>query len=293
MKYGKCNFQRIDGTRCNNVATVIVPLANRGNRNACFCQECADRMLSYFAENSTRKGKEKVNGFTYSMELETCGETNNNTRGASLKGRMELAEKGFVPTSDSTVDIEFKSPIWEGLNAPIKFMPSIEALMNSGDISIDENCGTHFHVGHREYINGETINYIRRFVHSIFIPLSNEMKAHPAETERLFGRPFAYWATPIDENTNAENHTNFANLQHDYTIEWRICKFRDAKQMSNAIRCCKDMTNAIIENFVKHFNDSDYDTNRYTSAKAYRKHKAEVTATKLVRIYKKYTGIEN
>lgn len=293
MKYGKCNFQRIDGTRCNNVATVIVPLANRGNRNACFCTECANRMLGYSDENSTRKGKVKANGFTFSMELETAGRTNGNTYGASLKGRMELAEKGFVPTSDCTVDIEFKSPIWEGLNAPIKFMPSIESLMESGDLSINESCGTHFHVGHRQYINSETIGYIRRFIHSIFVPLSDCMVAHPTETANLFGRGFEHWAQPITEGTYHSEHCNFANLQHPYTIEWRICKYQNAKQYQNAMRCCKDLTNCIIENFIKHFNDTDYDTTRYSTVAKYRKHKAEITAQKMVRIYKKYAGIEN
>jgi hypothetical protein len=48
--------------------------------------------------------------------------------------------------------------------------------------------------------------------------------------------------------------------------------------------------NAIAENFVKHFNDSDFDTRRYPTIKAYRKHKAEVTANKLVKLYEKYTA---
>jgi hypothetical protein len=72
------------------------------------------------------------------------------------------------------------------------------------------------------------------------------------------------------------------------------------------VKFAKDCTSAIIENFIKHFNDTDIDVSRYyqknedgtpklvngskiVSKTAYRKHKADMTANKLVGLYEKYT----
>ena len=292
MRNARCNGQLSDGTRCGNVGTVKIALKNRGGRNAYFCAHCAQRLGSYFEENNTRYGKVKMNAFTFSLELETHGYANGYD-GASLTGRMELAEKGFVPTSDSTVDIEFKSPIWEGLNAPSKFMVSLEALMAEGEVSIDSKCGSHFHVGHREYINAETIDYMRRFCHSLFVPLSDELLAHPAETKRMFGRSFpTRWAQPITADTYATKHENFINLQHDWTVEFRLCKFVNAEQYQNLMRFCKDVTNTLIKGFIMKFNEEPRDTRRYANKTEYRKHNAEKTAQKLVKLYRKYAGLE-
>lgn len=268
---------------CNAIGTVKISLAKRGERSAWLCGFHAENLGSYSLENDNHHGKEKVNGFTFGMELETSD--------SDSKARVELASAGFLPTSDCTVDVEYKSSVFEGLNALSKQTLTIERLMSEGHMAIGEGCGTHFHVGHHEFINRETISYIARFYHSLFIPLCNEMKANSEATERLFGRDFTYYASPISEGTDPYNHCNFVNLQHSYSLEFRLCKFRNAKQFMACVKFAKEATNAIIENFVKHFNDTDFDTRRYSNAIAYRKHKAQVTANKLVKIYRKYAEI--
>ena len=85
-------------------------------------------------------------------------------------------------------------------------------------------------------------------------------------------------------------HCNFVNLQHDFTIEFRACKFINANQYMTAVKFNRDVVNAIIENFIKHFNDEEFDTRRYSTIKEYRLHKAQVTAAKLVKLWHKYTA---
>jgi hypothetical protein len=274
---------------CNRVGTVRVPVAKRGDRFGYLCDFHASREEGYTVENGYRMGDRKAHGFTFSMELETSRST--------TKARGELADFGFKPTMDITVDVEYKSPIYEGLNAVSKQCVSIEKMMEAGEVRIGNECGTHFHVGHAEYINPVTMRYIRRFNNSLFVPLSNAIMADVEKSARFFGRQPNHWAQPVtmsdtsgDYSGDYMRHESMFNLQHDYTIEFRQAKFISAKQYMQVAKFARDCVNAIAENFVKHFNDSDFDTRRYPTIKAYRKHKAEVTANKLVKLYEKYTA---
>lgn len=267
---------------CNSLGTVKVAIANRGNRNGWMCDFHARRLEDYSEENDFRKGNRKQNENTFSMEFETAA--------SSQKARGELLNFGFLPTSDCTVNVEYKSPIYEGLNAISKQLVSIEKMVNDTEIAIGNNCGTHFHVGHASYITPETMGYIRRFYHSIFLPLCNHMESNRQQTIDFWGRDFTYYASPITASTSSTDHCNFINLQHSYTIEFRLAKFQNAKQYMNIAKFAKDATNAIIENFIKHFNDTDFDQTRYNNITAYRKHKANITANKILKLYIKYAS---
>lgn len=268
---------------CLSEGTVKTTAARRGERAVYMCAFHAESLLGYTTENTFRMGTEKVNPFTYGVELETSFSTE--------KARAEILLDGYLPTSDCTVNVEYKSPIYNGLNAVTKHAATFGNLIDAGELSIGDECGTHFHVGHKTMINAETMGYIRRFYNSLFVPLSREMESHPEATERLFGRNFGHWAQPINMGTCATEHTNFVNTQHTYSLEWRIVKFRNADQFMNAARCCKAMTEAVVNNFVEHFNDEPKDARRYPTIRDYRLHKAQVAAEKIVKIFKKYAGI--
>lgn len=287
-------FAKCCCTGCNAEGTVKSDSFRRGGRAVYMCRDHAFRLMGYTDENHNRLGNVKENGFTFSWENETSSTT--------VKGRSELLQAGFIPTSDCTVNVEYKSSIYEGLNAFSKQCVTIERLIASGDCEIGSGCGSHFHVGHHDYINRETIDYIARFYQSLFIPLSDEMREHHDETVALFGRFFtgalndydggyARYITHDMTDRQAKKHEIFINLQHDWTIEYRLPKFINAKQYQTVGKMCKEFTSAIIENFIKHFNEEPTDRNRYATITEYRKHKADVTAQKLVRIYRKYAGI--
>lgn len=273
---------------CSGVGVVAVPIAKRGGRLGYYCEHCA-RQRGYSVENNIRHGVRKNNGFTFSAELETSSSTQ--------KARGELLDFGFIPTHDVTVNVEYKSPIYEGLNALSKQCVSIDKLIRDGEMSIGSECGTHFHVGHVDYINPTTMRYLRRFNGSLFVPLSNAIMADPAKAKRFFGRESNRWAQPVTMTDPSGNYDGFMmkheamfNLQHDHTIEFRQAKFVTAEQYMQVAKFAKDVANAIIENFIKHFNDVPTDTRRYPNKTSYRKHKAQMTAQKLVKLYEKYTA---
>lgn len=273
---------------CPNHGTIAVPIAKRGGRLGYYCDRCA-RERGYSEENSIRYGVRKGNGFTFSWENETSSTT--------VKARGELLDFGFIPTRDGTVDVEYKSPIYEGLNALSKQCVSIEGLKARGEIRIGNECGSHLHCGQVDYINARTMRYLRRFNGSLFVPLSNAIMADTEKSARFFGRQPNRWAEPVTFNDPSGDyegwrmkHEAMFNLQHDHTIEFRQAKFVNAEQYMQVAKFAKDVTNAIIENFIKHFNDTPTDTRRYPTKTAYRKHKADVTAQKLVKLYEKYTA---
>ena len=273
---------------CTAEGTIPESIAKRGGRNGYLCAYHARVLLGYSDENSKRTGERKKHGCTISDELELSY--------ADTKARIELIDFRYLPTSDATVDVEFKSPIFEGMCALSKQCESIERMITDGHIRIGRECGTHLHVGHAEFINGTTMRYLRRFNGSLFVPLSNAVMADPEKAERFFGRRSNHWAEPVTMHDPSGNydgwrmkHEAMFNLQHDWTIEFRQAKFVNAKQYMAVAKFARDCVNAIIENFIKHFNDTEWDTSRYETRTAYRKHKADVTANKLVKLYEKYT----
>lgn len=274
---------------CNRIGTVRIPIAKRGERFGYLCNFHAHQEEGYSVENGYRLGEAKKHRNTFSGEFEVSF--------SDEKARGELADFGFKPTYDCTVAVEFKSPIYEGLNALSKQCVSIEKLIANGNLRIGDECGTHFHVGHAEFINGTTMRYLRRFNGSLFVPLSEAIMADPEKSARLFGRLPNGWSEPVSFNDPSGDfdgfrmkHSTMFNLQHDYTVEFRQAKFVNAAQYMNLAKFARDVVNAIVENFIKHFNDSEWDTNRYPTRTAYRKHKADVTAKKLVKLYEKYTA---
>ena len=274
MKNPICNFPG-----CRQCATVAMPLARRGGRNAYMCDFHAHSMASYSSDNNKRQGKVKNTGDTFGWEFETSY--------SDLAARSEFIAAKFLPTSDCTVDVEYKSPIYNGLNSISKTFTTFDKLIANGNLRVGSNCGTHTHYGNREYINRETMDYLRRFYHSLFVPLCEKMQETSNKTAAFWGRDFTYYADKIDRYSNAMAHTNFINLQHNNTIEFRLCKYQNAEQMMRVARFIKAVGNCIIENFIKHFNDTEIDTRRYKNVTEYRKHKATITANKIVKLYEK------
>ena len=273
----KCNCKN-----CNNIGTHPIEVFKRGGRLAYLCDFHYRNNEGYYTKNNTKQGVKKQHGFTYGVEFETSFST--------PKARIEFTDIGYLPTHDATVNCEYKSPIMNGLNQLAKHTVTFDRLINSGDLQVNSDCGTHLHIG-GDALNTEALSYIKRFYHSLFLPLSNTLEANPEATAQLFGRRLNYWASPIAEGCNVETHTNFINMQHEKTIEFRACKFVNAKQYMNAVHFCDEVTKTVITNFVEHFNDTPKDARRYPTQKAYRLHKAQTTAKKLVKLFEKYSNI--
>ena len=286
-------------TRCGKSASkydkmIRVEKNNRGGRPSYLCEDCNTLMLSYFFEHNELRGADTVHPFTYGMELETWR--------SNAKARSELAEYHFMPTSDSTVDVEYKSPIMNNLKSLAHLGKVLDRMLADGDIVIDDHCGTHFHVGHSE-LNAETMDYIRRFYNSLFVPLCEAMQAHPEETEELFGRNFGYWSDVINMNSSATRHQNFINTEHSNTLEFRIAFFRNGAQYMRVAKLATKIVDCVMTNFVEHFDDEvdakklkrnwklnfqeEIDVNERNAQKMYRLFKAKMTGRKCAEIFLK------
>lgn len=273
---------------CTNDGIIPMRIAKRGNRNGYLCNFHARYLAGYSEENGIHSGDRKKHNFTFSFENETSN--------SDLKARAELVDFDFLPTRDGTVDVEYKSPIYEGFCAMSKQLVSIEKLIENGHLEIGNECGTHFHVGHWTMINPQTMRYLRRFNNSLFVPLSEAIMADVEKSERLFGRQPNHWAEPVTWNDFSGNvsgwemkHEAMFNLQHDWTIEFRQCKFINAKQYMTVAKFARDVVDTLIKNFIMKF-DSDFDRNTFENVTAYRKHIAQYTGRELVKLYFKYTS---
>lgn len=271
---------------CRSCGWKRVPLDKRGGRNAYMCRFHAEQLESYIYENANHYGKAKMNGFTFGCELETSSSTD--------KARIELIFAGFVPTRDTTVDVEYKSSIYEGLNALSKQCVSIENLIFNGELEIGVKCGTHLHVGHREHLTPMTMGYIREYYYKLFSDLSRAMEENEAATKAIFGRTFKdsdYWAEPIHNQKQSTemacNRNNFINVEHDQTLEFRLSKFQTAEQYMRCVKFAKFVVRTVINNFILHYNEKMYDTMRYPSHRHYLNHKAMITSKKIVRQFNK------
>ena len=247
-------------------------VANRGGRMAYVCEYHAHNVEAYSADNTVTRGV-SIDGFTYGIEFEVDRDT------YELRGHLE--QFGFMPSYDCTVDCEYKSPIFNNLKWH-KLLNTAETIMANGGGEVSERCGTHMHVGHGTFINEYTNQLMAIEYHDLFDELSRVMFHNPAAARALFGRELlrGTYAAPIHDNDSyAYDHCNFINLQHNDTIEFRICKFVNAKQYKRAMAFCKTATECIITNYIKYADDASK-----------REHKARLTGNKLAKLFNKHAA---
>lgn len=288
MKTARC-------TCCGTVQTVNTmvktQMPNRGNAHAYMCQRCANQNEYYHTNNDKNRGVQKANNVRVGIELETAY-TNDYARNI-------LFEYGLIPTNDCSLrgrrTCEYVSGIQEGLNIASKMWATVETLINGDNLEINNSCGTHFHVSinNMQDNNGNAIymNYIRRFYNSLFTPLSDYMKSHTTATEKLFGRDFNHYAKPITLTSDPHDRYYFINVTNDNNIEFRLNYFQNAKQTQLLNKMEVEIVKTVIANFCKHFDDENIDTRRYANQTEYRKHKAQMTANKIVKLFIKYADM--
>ena len=281
---------------CGCEGTHKIQIARRGNRNGYLCDRHFNHNEYYGTGNDAVMGTVKQNGIMIGREFELSY--------ADDKARHEFAAMTAVPTNDGSLhdhlrrgkEVEFVFPTENGLNKMSKDAVSIEKLFNEGHAEANDTCGTHLHVSTertRDESHDHGMDAVRRFYNSLFVPVTEVMKRNPDATKALFGRYFnPSYAPAITMQTRQEaghNGTRYAwvNCTNSNRIEYRLVKFQNAKQYTTVVKTCVEMTKAVDINFLAHFNDSNIDKSRYDSIKSYRKHKADVTANKIIKIFVK------
>lgn len=227
---------------CNNIGKFAYPARRRGGNNAYLCSFHRTSLDSYYTENNLFVGKPKVNGITIAQELEVMKPTE--------YARLELCLQGYLPTRDSTVDAEFKSAISYGLNTISSYADTIEYLRDNEEIVLDGNVGLHTHIGHT-LINSVTMAYMRRFYHSLFVPLMQLWERDSAKYVTLFGRKAGGWSQCVtDMNSSPVEHTNAINMQHEPTIEFRSPRFQTAKQYIAVVNYLKKVVLTVVDTYI-------------------------------------------
>lgn len=296
--YAKCSCCGTEHPVSSMVGTIS---AKRGNRVEYMCADCATRNRNYHATNSKVMGTDKANEIFVGIESENSF--------SDEYARNAMFEYGFIPTHDCSLrsdgsgwrygsdgnTCEYVSALMKGLNRASKWALTCDRLISDGHLKVNDSCGTHFHVSvdSMKDEHGEmTYNgYIRRFYHSLFIPLNQAMVENPEATKALFGRWFGHYCEQITASaTPAHNRYLWINVINNSNIEFRLNRFVSGKQYQALMKMEVEMVKCIVTNFCEHFNDTDIDRRRYENMTAYRKHKAQVTAVKLVKIFKKYAN---
>lgn len=258
---------------------------DRGGKPGYVCYDCRSFVANYSRANTNIKGTSKSENYTCSIELELSNYT--------TVGKANLMHNGFLPSSDCSVELEMKSPIYNGFGGIVKYAKSIEKMLVSRDLAIDHTCGAHIHVGRTDIVNhltGELYDFnsdaleaLWGFRYAILRPLSDYLFNNPDKCAAVFGRKLNRYAASIDEafcndRRSHDNRYAFINFCSSHsTIEFRINFFKNATQFGKMVMLEKAMFSAIIVNFLDYWQASD---NNVTL-----KRQAQKTGDKLLRLF--------
>ena len=207
--------------------------AHRGTRN----------LHGYNDENDKVVGKGNADNISISVELESMG--------CSTHARAYLVDNGFLPTSDCTVDIEYKSPIYTSELPLAKIVGGIEYMDKNPDYRFSVNnshCGIHTHYGFID--NHFDFRGLERHYTELFEDLDTLIcNMNWADREEIFGRDFGTYNAELDFGY-AYKHSNWINIQHRYTLEIRMPRFVDAKQYMRFLKCFKKIFKALNTHYI-------------------------------------------
>ena len=232
------------------------------------CVECNNKHYNYTTTNNKKNNSPKKHNITVSYEFESMTRDN------------RLYDYGFLPTSDQTVAIEWKTPIYQSLNGLSKIFKSIDDL---GLIYNSEAVGCHSNTGFVNGFSNSQYQLLKDFYIIMFQDLSDHLKNNPDKSTKLFGRPLNRWCEPITINSNVLSHYNYINISHRTHLENRVTKFINYRQFMQAtkfnIDCLKCIQKNLFLNYDKGFSREKLEK------------KAHVISRKLVKLFNKHYDI--
>ena len=209
---------------------------------------CADHrgkrnLKGYCDENRETVGTLTADGITMSIELESMGR--------STHARAYLVKNKFMATSDCTVDIEYKSPIYYSECAIAKIMGGVEYMDKNEDYEFsvnNEHCGIHTHFGF--YDNRFDFTSLSFYYRSLFEPLCNAVDSlTDSQREAIFGRTYEHYNRRCNFSY-ANMHENWINIQHEHTLEIRMPRFNNADDYMRFLKCFKKIFKALNTHFI-------------------------------------------
>lgn len=218
----------------------------RGRGYRVFCIDHADGLEEYHDSESLRAEyigtvkKMPLTNQLVGIEIEIDADIQDTIY---LRFRGTLERVGYCLESDCTVrGGEAPSPKMRGLAHISKVLQNNEDAF----VYFTSNTGAHIHT------STSKIGYIRRYYHSIWMPLYKYLDKHSSEWRvEKFGSDFRGYASRIDENSYPESHSNFVNVQHDHTIEFRLPRIRERHQFMNVVKFWREV-GFYLENYDFH-----------------------------------------
>ena len=223
---------------------VETPAKIRGYHVCDFHKNVNNCHFSYGFEYFKTSGKPTAKCISQSLEVEV--ENLTLTGLAIMTGDFESA-----PTSDGSLygnNAEFKTKIFLSLQGFTKLCGAIENCIARGYFSVTDNCGTHLHTSIYRGIdeNGKPIpkhNYTYLGAgdtyRALFFPCCRYFNNFTEnELIEFFGSGFRYYAkNPINMNNDIYDYTRIHetifNVQHTYSLEFRLPRFSTAKRYRN------------------------------------------------------------
>jgi len=175
----------------------------------------------------------KLPSFSFELELVYNGFIDTDTA-------LNLLGLGFIRCSDSSVDDEYKSYIYRDCKSFSHAVSFIEKKLQASIAS------THLHVGmkHRKRLQNHYSD--------VFGPLVDEMTSNRRQAIKVWGRSPNHWA----DFTSIHDRYNWINFRSNFeTLEFRLCKFQNAKQYRNLVLFCR----TLVAKFDSEFGSSHPD----------------------------------
>ena len=227
--------------RVTNEAEGGVRVTTPAQRNGvwvCAYHRGKKNLRGYSEENDKRVGSGNADGISISLELESMG--------IATHARAYLVSNDFIATSDSTVDIEYKSPIYTSEQPLAKIIGGIEYMDTNDDYRFKVNhykCGLHTHFGfidnRYDFTNlEEDYEVLFKELDKIVNMMSDE------DREEIFGRTWGDYNEPISFSY-PDRHENWINIQHSHTLEIRMPRFVSAVQYMKFLKTFKKMFKAL------------------------------------------------
>ena len=177
------------------------------------CDHCHSNISAYSTRNDQINNKPIKSGITLGIEHEQAG---------NVLDYRALYVMGWIPTSDCTVNVEYKSPVYNSLRG-LKL--TLETLERAGATSGDNRSGTHCHIG---TFDSRELAIIQTNACQLFDRLQSHLLNDQQGTIEFFGRFFSGYC---NLTSTYNGHSSWLNLYTGKpTIELRLGKFESAGQ---------------------------------------------------------------
>ena len=226
-KKGRCF---VTGCRCEVAKGEGFRRFVRGCGYRVFCAQHAESVefyhgsARYRADKVGTSKKSSLAKTTVGIEWEMEHLHSDYEKALAVRGALERA--GFALEHDGSLrdGWEAPSPKCEGVKSLSSLIHSM-ALRGEDVFLKGEDCGMHIHA------QADNMDTYRNWYHTLFVPFCEWIDAHDEDFCQVnFGGKFRGYAHRITRDSNVYEHSNFVNMQHDNTIEWRIPRYVSACQ---------------------------------------------------------------